>query len=75
MTPKTEAGAFAGLSLYGLLGYASNYLDSALQLALLIAVLVGAILLAYGRWVDVRNKRLETRIKLLQIEELKQASE
>ncbi|KZL17486.1 hypothetical protein [Pseudovibrio sp. WM33] len=72
MTPKTEAGALTGLSLYGALGYASSYLDPALQLLLLIAVLIGAVLLAWGRWVDVRNKRLETRIKMLQIEKLEQ---
>ncbi|WP_057465675.1 hypothetical protein [Pseudovibrio sp. POLY-S9] len=72
MTPKTESGALTGLSLYGALGYASGYLEPALQLLLLIAVLIGAVLLAYGRWVDVRNKRLATRIKLLQIEELEQ---
>ncbi|SFK98998.1 hypothetical protein SAMN04488518_11392 [Pseudovibrio ascidiaceicola] len=75
MIPKTEMGSVTGLSVYGLLGYASSYLEPALQLALLIAVLIGAILLAYGRWVDARNKHLDTRIKLLQIEELEQNEE
>ncbi len=75
MTPKTEFGSLTGLSVYGFLGYASSYLEPALQFALLVAVLVGAILLAYGRWVDARNKRLDTRIKLQQLKDLEEAED
>ncbi|MGH0004062.1 hypothetical protein ACQU0X_28660 [Pseudovibrio ascidiaceicola] len=70
MIPKTEFGSLTGLSVYGALGYASSYMEPVLQFCLLIAVLIGAILLAYGRFVDARNKRIETRIKLRQLEEL-----
>ncbi|KZK97250.1 hypothetical protein PsAD5_02339 [Pseudovibrio sp. Ad5] len=73
--PRSDIGSSAALSIYGLLGWASSYLEPALQFALLLAVLIGAILLAYGRWVDARNKRLETRIKLLQIKELEQGND
>ncbi|KZL17707.1 hypothetical protein PsAD2_03044 [Pseudovibrio axinellae] len=59
MTPKTEFGTVTGLSVYGILGYASSYLEPVLQFALLIAVLIGAVLLAYGRYLDIRLKRLK----------------
>ncbi|KZL10730.1 MULTISPECIES: hypothetical protein [Pseudovibrio] len=75
MMPKTEFGSITGLSVYGALGYASSYLEPVLQFALLLAVLIGAILLAYGRWVDARNKRLDTRIKLHQLKDLEEADD
>lgn len=70
MMPRSDFGTSTALGVYGLLGVASSYLEPALQLALMVAILVGAVLLAYGRWVDVKNKRLDTRIKLRQLEEL-----
>ncbi|SDR00188.1 hypothetical protein [Pseudovibrio sp. Tun.PSC04-5.I4] len=70
MIPRNEIGSSAALGVYGMLGIASSYLEPVLQFALLLVILVGAILLAYGRWLDVRNKRLDTLIKRQQLKDL-----
>ncbi|SDR01781.1 hypothetical protein [Pseudovibrio sp. Tun.PSC04-5.I4] len=70
MIPKNEFGSSAAFGVYGMLGIASSYLEPVLQFALLLVILVGAILLAYGRWLDVRNKRLDTLIKRQQLMDL-----